>query len=99
MFLIQCNNCFCSFSEEFNFRLSHTFDFTDVYPNGVSTVVYHHQHSLLLVGGSASSSLIEGGATEADSAALTHGISAWRVLSGLPYYKHISDYDTDQRDV
>lgn len=95
------DSLFWFFSEEFQFRLSHTFDFTDVYPNGVSSVVYHHPHPLLLVGGSASSSLVEGGggATVADSTALSHGISAWRVLSGLPYFKRIDDYNADGVDV
>ena len=75
-------------SQEGDFRPNHVFSFSEVYPNGVSSVVYLESHSILIVGG--------GGQPEHKSdTPLKHGISVWRVLSGFPYYKLVIDYETE----
>ncbi|XP_027711429.1 neuroblastoma-amplified sequence isoform X1 [Vombatus ursinus] len=66
-----------------SYQESHSFSFSGHYPHGVNTVIYHPGHRLLLVGG-----------CETDEAstptARAWGLSAWRVLSGSPYYKPVS---------
>uniref|UniRef100_F6VNR9 NBAS subunit of NRZ tethering complex n=1 Tax=Monodelphis domestica TaxID=13616 RepID=F6VNR9_MONDO len=66
-----------------SYRESHSFSFGGHYPHGVSTAIYHPGHRLLLVGGCESD---EEGASKARAL----GLSAWRVLSGSPYYKPVS---------
>ncbi|XP_023558187.1 neuroblastoma-amplified sequence isoform X2 [Octodon degus] len=66
-----------------SYQESHIFNFGGHYPHGISTVIYHPAHRLLLMGGCE--------ATEAGiSKAASCGLSAWRVLSGSPYYKQVT---------
>ncbi|XP_054425468.1 NBAS subunit of NRZ tethering complex [Pteronotus mesoamericanus] len=65
-----------------SYQESHAFSFSSHYPRGVSTAVYHPGHRLLLVGGCETA---EPGLSKASSC----GLSAWRVLSGSPYYKQV----------
>lgn len=93
--VFETNIVFVPTSQEGDFRPSHTFDFMDFYPDGVGSVVYHHHHSLLVIGGSGVSGEVE----DTDSSAPSHGIGAWRILSGLPYYKRVTDYNTERAEV
>ncbi|XP_053503129.1 NBAS subunit of NRZ tethering complex isoform X1 [Ictalurus furcatus] len=70
------------------FQESHTFSFSTHYCSGVTAAIYHPGHRLLLVGGCRSD---EGAA----SMAARCGITAWRVLSGSPYYKQVTSYEDD----
>ncbi|XP_040848780.1 neuroblastoma-amplified sequence isoform X2 [Ochotona curzoniae] len=65
-----------------SYQESHSFSFSSRYPRGVSTAVYHPAHRLLLVGGCEVPGV-------RISKAASCGLSAWRVLSGSPYYKQI----------
>ncbi|KAF6321497.1 NBAS subunit of NRZ tethering complex [Rhinolophus ferrumequinum] len=67
-----------------SYQESHCFSFSSYYPHGVNTAVYHPGHRLLLVGGCESA---EVGISKASSC----GLSAWRVLSGSPYYKQVTN--------
>ncbi|XP_060740193.1 NBAS subunit of NRZ tethering complex isoform X1 [Tachysurus vachellii] len=71
-----------------SFQESHTFSFSTHYSNGVTAAIYHPGHRLLLVGGCRS----DEGST---STAARWGITAWRVLSGSPHYKHVTSYEDD----
>uniref|UniRef100_A0A8C4W7S3 NBAS subunit of NRZ tethering complex n=1 Tax=Gopherus evgoodei TaxID=1825980 RepID=A0A8C4W7S3_9SAUR len=71
-----------------SFQESHSFNFSSHYAHGITTVVYHLGHRLLLVGGCETD---EDGVSKATS----RGISAWRVLSGSPYYKQVTSYEDD----
>uniref|UniRef100_A0A452IME2 Uncharacterized protein n=1 Tax=Gopherus agassizii TaxID=38772 RepID=A0A452IME2_9SAUR len=71
-----------------SFQESHSFNFSSHYVHGITTVVYHLGHRLLLVGGCETD---EDGVSKATS----RGISAWRVLSGSPYYKQVTSYEDD----
>ncbi|XP_036191191.1 neuroblastoma-amplified sequence isoform X1 [Myotis myotis] len=66
-----------------SYQESHCFSFSGRHPRGVSTAAYHPGHRLLLVGGCEAA---EVGTSKASSA----GLSAWRVLSGSPYYKQVT---------
>uniref|UniRef100_A0A7N4P366 NBAS subunit of NRZ tethering complex n=1 Tax=Sarcophilus harrisii TaxID=9305 RepID=A0A7N4P366_SARHA len=66
-----------------SYQESHSFSFSSHYPHGVNTAIYHPGHRLLLVGGCETE---EAGPSEARGC----GLSAWRVLSGSPYYKPVS---------
>ncbi|XP_041486381.1 neuroblastoma-amplified sequence [Microtus oregoni] len=66
-----------------SYQESHSFSFSGHYPHGINTAVYHPGHRLLLVGGCETTEL---GISKASSC----GLSAWRVLSGSPYYKQVT---------
>ncbi|XP_057624118.1 NBAS subunit of NRZ tethering complex isoform X2 [Chionomys nivalis] len=66
-----------------SYQESHSFSFSGHYPHGINTAVYHPGHRLLLVGGCETT---EPGISKASSC----GLSAWRVLSGSPYYKQVT---------
>ncbi|XP_032508364.1 neuroblastoma-amplified sequence isoform X2 [Phocoena sinus] len=66
-----------------SYQESHCFSFSSHYPHGISTAIYHPGHRLLLVGGCETA---EVGIPKAASC----GLSAWRVLSGSPYYKPVT---------
>ncbi|XP_059585522.1 NBAS subunit of NRZ tethering complex isoform X2 [Alligator mississippiensis] len=72
------------------YQESHNFRFSNHYAHRITTVVYHPGHRLLLVGGCETD---EDGVSKATSC----GISAWRVLSGSPYYKQVTSYEDDIR--
>ncbi|XP_058144004.1 NBAS subunit of NRZ tethering complex [Dasypus novemcinctus] len=67
-----------------SYQESHCFSFSSYYPHGINTAIYHPYHRLLLVGGCEST---EVGVSKASSC----GLSAWRVLSGSPYYKQVTN--------
>ncbi|XP_014586788.2 NBAS subunit of NRZ tethering complex [Equus caballus] len=67
-----------------SYQESHCFSFSSHYPHGISTAIYHPGHRLLLVGGCETA---EVGTSKASSS----GLSAWRVLSGSPYYKQVTN--------
>ncbi|XP_053141424.1 NBAS subunit of NRZ tethering complex isoform X2 [Hemicordylus capensis] len=73
-----------------NFQESHSFNFSSHDIHGITAVVYHPAHRLLIIGGYE---------TEDDgtgvSKASSCGLSAWRVLSGSPYYKQLTSYEGD----
>ncbi|XP_074751723.1 NBAS subunit of NRZ tethering complex isoform X3 [Athene noctua] len=73
-----------------SFQESHSFSFSSHYTHGITTVIYHSGHRLLLVGGCETD---EDGVSKAASC----GISAWRVLSGSPHYKQVTNYEDDIR--
>ncbi|XP_059883056.1 NBAS subunit of NRZ tethering complex isoform X2 [Delphinus delphis] len=66
-----------------SYQESHCFSFSSHYPHGINTAIYHPGHRLLLVGGCETA---EVGIPKAASC----GLSAWRVLSGSPYYKPVT---------
>ncbi|XP_004686491.1 PREDICTED: neuroblastoma-amplified sequence [Condylura cristata] len=67
-----------------SYQESHCFSFSSHYPHGINTALYHPGHRLLLVGGCETA---EVGISKASSC----GLSAWRVLSGSPYYKQVTN--------
>ncbi|XP_037669373.1 neuroblastoma-amplified sequence isoform X2 [Choloepus didactylus] len=67
-----------------SYQESHCFSFSSYYPHGINTAIYHPGHRLLLVGGCETA---EVGISKASSC----GLSAWRVLSGSPYYKQVTN--------
>ncbi|KAM6915430.1 NBAS subunit of NRZ tethering complex [Xenentodon cancila] len=71
-----------------NFQENHTFSFSSHYSHGVTSAVYHPGHRLLLVGGCEPSD-------DGASKACCSGITAWRALSGSPYYKQVTSYEDD----
>uniref|UniRef100_A0A663MT49 NBAS subunit of NRZ tethering complex n=1 Tax=Athene cunicularia TaxID=194338 RepID=A0A663MT49_ATHCN len=73
-----------------SFQESHSFSFSSHYTHGITTVIYHSGHRLLLVGGCETD---EDGVSKAAGC----GISAWRVLSGSPHYKQVTNYEDDIR--
>ncbi len=83
------------FSDEGTYRLSHSFEFSIHYPRGVGSVLYHPDYSMLILGGDCK--------TDAQSCdlpeATRNGITAWRILSDMPFYKLVTDYETDLKEV
>nr|DBA25758.1 TPA: hypothetical protein GDO54_010108 [Pyxicephalus adspersus] len=71
-----------------DFQESHSFNFGCHYSQGISSVVYHPGHRLLLVGGSETNE-------DGVSSATQYGLTAWRVLSGSPHYKQVTNYEND----
>ncbi|KAM7078156.1 NBAS subunit of NRZ tethering complex isoform 2-T2 [Molossus nigricans] len=67
-----------------SYQESHCFSFSGHYPHGINTAVYHPGHRLLLVGGCETADV---GRWKASSS----GLSAWRALSGSPYYKQVAE--------
>ena len=74
--------------------LRHTFTFTGHNcPQGIAAVVHHPVHNLLIVGGWGQWHAQNQNSKTAT--ALEYGITAWRILSGAPYYKMVTDYEHD----
>ncbi|XP_041419496.1 neuroblastoma-amplified sequence isoform X4 [Xenopus laevis] len=71
-----------------SYQESHSFNFACHYSHGISSVVYSAAHRLLLVGGIGTN---EDGVSKATQC----GITAWRVLSGSPHYKQVTNYEDD----
>ncbi|XP_069137324.1 NBAS subunit of NRZ tethering complex-like [Argopecten irradians] len=67
----------------------HSFLFNQQYPLGISCVEYHAGAQLLLVGGTGCDD------TQSPSLARQEGLTAWRILSGPPHYKLVTDYQED----
>ena len=82
---------FCS-TDECEHMFEHNFLFSTTYPRGISSVVYGDTHSMLIIAGlpSPSTDLWQ---TQAGK----EGITAWRVLSGFPHYKMVTDYEQDAK--
>ncbi|XP_062981250.1 NBAS subunit of NRZ tethering complex [Elgaria multicarinata webbii] len=72
------------------FQENHSFSFSGHYIHGISAVIYHPAHRLLIIGGCETDDDAAG-----VSKANTCGLSAWRVLSGAPYYKQVTSYEDD----
>ncbi|XP_066468045.1 NBAS subunit of NRZ tethering complex isoform X2 [Tiliqua scincoides] len=73
-----------------SFQESHSFSFSSHYIHEITAVIHHPAHRLLIIGGCETE---EDGA--GDSKASSCGLSAWRVLSGSPYYKQVTSYEDD----
>ena len=91
---MQPRTLFCFGRNDLHYRLSHSFEFSIHYPFGVGGVIYHPKHSILLLGGDC----------KPDPygelpVATRYGITAWRILSDMPFYKLVTDYETDLRAV
>ncbi|KAM9317014.1 NBAS subunit of NRZ tethering complex [Gastrophryne carolinensis] len=71
-----------------SYQESHNFHFGCHYSQGISSVMYLPGHRLLLVAGSETS---EDGVSKATQS----GLTAWRVLSGSPHYKQVTNYEDD----
>nr|XP_033793445.1 neuroblastoma-amplified sequence [Geotrypetes seraphini] len=69
-----------------SYQENHSFNFDSHYCHGITTAVYHPGHRLLLVGGCETSE-------DGVSKAMQNGITAWRILSGTPYYKQATSYE------
>ncbi len=81
--------------KDLHYRLSHSFEFSIHYPRGIGAVVYHPDHSILLLGGDCKPDPYG----DQFPVATRHGITAWRLLSDMPFYKLVTDYETDLREV
>ncbi|XP_048258558.1 NBAS subunit of NRZ tethering complex-like isoform X1 [Haliotis rufescens] len=77
-------------SRDKGYKSRHSFVFSGHYPLGISSVVYLSKHKMLLVGGCGQGGEPSSAATEA----ISEGITAWRLLSDMPHYKLVTDYDT-----
>ncbi|XP_028652676.1 NBAS subunit of NRZ tethering complex [Erpetoichthys calabaricus] len=75
-----------------SYQENHSFNFNSHYSHGITNVLYHPAQRLLLVGGTESCD------SEA-SKATTCGLTAWRILSGSPYYKQVTSYEDDVHSV
>ncbi|XP_060709523.1 NBAS subunit of NRZ tethering complex isoform X1 [Hemiscyllium ocellatum] len=84
----QLKSYWLSVGTQQSYQESHSFNFNSHYSHGVITVIYHSGHKLLLVGGCETSE-------EGISKASSYGVTAWRVLSGAPYYKQVTNYEDD----
>uniref|UniRef100_A0A8D2IZ58 NBAS subunit of NRZ tethering complex n=1 Tax=Varanus komodoensis TaxID=61221 RepID=A0A8D2IZ58_VARKO len=73
-----------------HFQESHSFSFSSHYIHGITAVIFHPTHRLLIIGGC---EMDEDGTGV--SKAGSCGLSAWRVLSGVPYYKQVTSYEDD----
>ncbi|XP_062324090.1 NBAS subunit of NRZ tethering complex [Osmerus eperlanus] len=69
-----------------SFQVNHSFSFSAHYSHGITTAIYHPGHRLLLVGGCESGGQVVSRASRC-------GITAWRALSGSPYYKQVTSYE------
>ncbi|XP_029451786.1 neuroblastoma-amplified sequence [Rhinatrema bivittatum] len=69
-----------------SYQENHSFNFSSHYCHGITAAVYHPGHRLLLVGGC---EIGEDGVSKAAQS----GITAWRILSGAPYYKQVTSYE------
>lgn len=82
-------------SRDKGYKSRHSFVFSGHYPLGISSVVYLSKHKMLLVGGCGQGGEPSSAATEA----ISEGITAWRLLSDMPHYKLVTDYDTGMTQV
>ena len=83
------------YRNDLHYRLSHSFEFSIHYPRGIGAVLYHPRYSILLVGGDCKPDSYGDEFPEATK----HGITAWRILSDMPFYKLVTDYETDLKVV
>ncbi|XP_044147062.1 LOW QUALITY PROTEIN: neuroblastoma-amplified sequence [Bufo gargarizans] len=84
----QLKSYLVSVGANHSYQESHSFNFGCHYSQGISSVVYLPDHRLLLVGGSETN---EDGVSEATQC----GLTSWRVLSGSPHYKQVTNYKGD----
>ncbi|KAJ7341060.1 hypothetical protein JRQ81_004751, partial [Phrynocephalus forsythii] len=73
-----------------SFQESHSFSFGSHYVHGITAAIYHPVHRLLIIGGCERDDDGAGG-----SKASSCGLTAWRMLSGSPYYKQVTSYEDD----
>ncbi|XP_033750641.1 neuroblastoma-amplified sequence-like [Pecten maximus] len=71
------------------YEAQHSFLFNQQYPLGISCVEYHAGAQLLLVGGTGCDD------NQSPSQSRQEGLTAWRILSGSPHYKLVTDYQED----
>ncbi|XP_069584214.1 NBAS subunit of NRZ tethering complex [Ranitomeya imitator] len=84
----QLKSFLVSVGANHGYQDSHSFNFGCHYSQGISSVLYLPGHRLLLVGGSETN---EDGVSEAAQC----GLTSWRVLSGSPHYKQVTNYKDD----
>ncbi|XP_066453161.1 NBAS subunit of NRZ tethering complex [Eleutherodactylus coqui] len=84
----QLKSYLVSVGANHSYQESHSFNFGCHYSQGISSVMYLPGHRLLLVGGSETN---EDGVSEATQC----GLTSWRVLSGSPHYKQVTNYKDD----
>ncbi|KAM3930473.1 NBAS subunit of NRZ tethering complex isoform 2-T2 [Leptodactylus fuscus] len=84
----QLKSYLVSVGANHSYQESHSFNFGCHYSQGISSVIYLPDHRLLLVGGSETN---EDGVSEATQC----GLTSWRVLSGSPHYKQVTNYKDD----
>ena len=75
------------------YKKRHHFLFIQQYPLGISSIVYYQSAKILLVGGLGMES------EHALSQSMEEGVTAWRILSDHPYYKMVTDYEQDLKQV
>ena len=80
-----------------DFQYNHSFQFGSHYPQGISCAAYSAKHSLLFIGGASQDDTSS--SSDNPTAANLLGLTAWRVLSIPPYYKLVTDYDSDSGKV
>ena len=99
--LKQSDSCVILFlvSREGDCRQSHVFSFAEHCPNGVYSMVYDSQRTVLIAGSCASKEPLGGTSRGDSSTAATYGITVWRILSDTPYYKLVTDYETELAQV
>ncbi|XP_070541643.1 NBAS subunit of NRZ tethering complex-like [Ptychodera flava] len=73
---------------------NHNYLFTGSYPRGVTSVAYNPNHAMLVIGG-CNEDPGTGQPEDQISEAAKCGITAWRILSGQPHYKLITDYSEE----
>ncbi|KAK3595169.1 hypothetical protein CHS0354_002768 [Potamilus streckersoni] len=78
----------CLVDRERGFQKRHSFVFSKDYPLGISCVIYHPGAQLLYVGGCVMTQ-------DAPSLHAQEGLTAWRILSDMPHFKLVTDYEED----
>ncbi|XP_068136383.1 NBAS subunit of NRZ tethering complex isoform X2 [Hyperolius riggenbachi] len=84
----QLNSYLVSVGANQNYQENHSFNFGYHFAHGVSSVLFHPGHKLLFVGGNETN---EDGVSKATQC----GLTAWRILSGSPHYKQVTNYEDD----
>ncbi|KAL3866901.1 hypothetical protein ACJMK2_044151 [Sinanodonta woodiana] len=79
----------CLVDRERGFQKRHSFVFSKDYPLGISCVIYHPGAQLLYVGGCVMTQ-------DAPSLHAQEGLTAWRILSDVPHFKLVTDYEEDR---
>lgn len=60
-------------------------------------MIYDDRHSLLIVGSCSKSMSLETSSSSDTITAAQHGITLWRILSGSPHYKLVTDCEMDAK--
>jgi len=62
-------------------------------------MVYDAQHTVIIVGSCATKDPLGGTMGGDSSTAAMYGITVWRILSDTPYYKLVTNYETELAQV